>query len=80
MKNGKYTTAAGSTVELSGTNGGISRVTFDWLEEPEACSECDPNPYPEEGAEGRLYLTWYCNLCEGGGALLSPADDSPDDD
>lgn len=75
MKNGKYKTAAGSTVELSGRNGGISLVNFDWLEEPNACIDCQADPYPEDFGTGELYLTWSCSNCEGGSALLTPLDD-----
>ena len=33
---------------ISGKYGGISEVTFDWLEE-NACIDCQPDPYDEDG-------------------------------
>ena len=44
---------AGSTVELSGEHGGISRVSLDWVEEPNACIECRVDAYPHLGARTR---------------------------
>jgi hypothetical protein len=64
---GKYTTAHGSTLEISGKHGGIGTISFDWVEEPGACPDCRPNPYPDEDR-----LTWSCDECGGGSALLTP--------
>ena len=66
MKNGKYTTKHGSTVEISGKYGGISTVEFDWFEEPDACCDCEIEPYPEDGC-----LIWHCDECGGGSAKLN---------
>ena len=68
MKNGRYITAAGSTVEISGEHSGISRVEFDWLEEG-GCIDCQPHAYSEiDGNE--FYLIWICRECGGGKAQL----------
>jgi hypothetical protein len=72
LPNGLYRTKAGSTVEISGTHAGISRVYFDWLEEPNACIECEVNPYPELWDEGKYHLTWSCEEGCGGNAELFP--------
>jgi hypothetical protein len=60
---GRYHTAAGSTLVLSGRIGGIAELVFDWLEEG-GCVECVPDPYPDDGC-----LTWTCEHCEGGSTL-----------
>ena len=71
VENGLYRTTAGSTVELSGTHGGISRVLFDWLEESNACIECRVDPYPQsEDFQGHFCLVWECDHCGGGYARL----------
>ncbi len=62
---GKYRTKAGSTMTISGKHGGISDVSFDWVEEDNACVDCQPDPYDEDG-----YLTWNCDHCDGGSAKL----------
>jgi len=66
MKVGKYKTKHGSIVIVSGEHGGKSRVDFDWLEEPNACCDCEPEVYPEDG-----YLIWSCDVCGGGSAILT---------
>lgn len=75
IANGTYKTKAGSTVEISGTHGGMSNVSFDWVEEPSVCMDCRVDPYPhhwgkdEDGTdEWRLY--WECECCNGGSARL----------
>jgi len=75
LENGTYQTKAGSTVEISGEHGGISHVSFDWVEEPNACIDCRVDPYPhhwgkdEDGNdEWRLY--WECDRCGGGSSRL----------
>ena len=65
MKNGMYKTKNGSTVEVSGTNSGIFKVFFDWLEE-DACCDCQVDPIPQDDG----YLTWTCYVCGGGKAKL----------
>lgn len=65
MKNGKYRTAKGSTVTVSGKYSGIFSVDFDWLEE-DACSDCEVDPVPSDGR-----LTWSCEYCDGGSAELA---------
>jgi hypothetical protein len=65
LNNGRYRTDAGSTVEISGKYSGISVVDFDWLEEG-ACIDCAVNVYPNSDG----YLTWTCEKCGGGRALL----------
>ena len=66
LPNGKYRTAAGSTMEISGKYSGISRVEFDWLEEG-GCVDCKCSAYDVDG-----YLTWDCEECGGGSAKLIP--------
>jgi len=65
MNNGIYKTQAGSTVVISGTHSGISKVEFDWFEEG-GCSDCHPYAYPYDG-----YLYWICEYCGGGQAELT---------
>lgn len=67
LPNGEYRTPAGSQVIISGKNGGIVRVDFDWLEEPNACCDCVVRTYEEDGQ-----LVWDCNYCGGGSADLLP--------
>ena len=69
LPNGKYRTAAGSLMEISGTYGGISRVDFDWIEEG-ACCDCKVNAY-EDGGD----MCWSCDYCDGGRAKLYPMDE-----
>lgn len=66
LPKGVYSTAAGSTVKLSGRHGGIAETAFDWFEEPDACCECRVDPYPQDGR-----LTWECDYCGGGSAELA---------
>jgi hypothetical protein len=70
LPNGKYATAAGSTIELSGKFSGATCVDFDWFEEPEACIDCEVNPYPEDFGDGEWRLVWRCDYCGGGSARL----------
>ena len=63
---GQYRTVAGSTVVVSGAHGGVARVEFDWFEEPGACCDCQPCPYPVDGR-----LVWSCEVCGGGSADLT---------
>lgn len=65
MRNGTYTTKAGSMVEISGKHSGRVAVRFDWMEEENACFDCQVNPYPENEM-----LTWNCDVCGGGAAKL----------
>src|ERR1700727_3179313 len=76
IANGTNKKKAGSTVEISGAHGGISNVSFDWVEEPSACIDCRVDSYPhhwgrdDEGSEEwRLY--WECDHCSGGSARLA---------
>ena len=69
IKNGIYRTLSGSTVTVSGEHSGIAVVEFDWLEETNACFECKPNPMPEDDGD-RIHLTWSCDYCGGGTAIL----------
>lgn len=64
LPDGKYKTAAGSTMKIS-KNGGVSSVVFDWFEEPDACSECEADAYESDGR-----MVWSCEYCEGGSAEL----------
>ena len=66
LKAGKYITAKGSTMAISGEFGGKSKVSFDWYEE-DACDECIPELYDVDG-----YLVWHCDVCDGGQAKLMP--------
>lgn len=70
MQNGKYRTAKGSTVEISGKHSGITRVDFDWVEEEGACVDCEPEPYPEDYGDGDWRLVWTCEFCGEGNAKL----------
>lgn len=54
-------------MEIYGKFGGISEVQFDWLEEENACLDCRPNAYDDDG-----YLTWTCEVCGGGSAEWFP--------
>lgn len=65
MTNGVYHTKHGSTVTVSGKHSGIFSVSFDWLEEDNACIDCRVNPVPSDGR-----LTWDCDVCGGGSAEL----------
>jgi len=66
LPNGHYRTAAGSEMWISGEHGGISEVSFDWLEEG-ACLDCRVSAYDIDGM-----LIWECEECEGGRAELFP--------
>lgn len=70
LPNGKYKTAAGSTLEVSGKHSGIYKVDFDWFEEG-ACIDCQCEPYPEEWDKDDWRLIWHCDYCGGGNAKLS---------
>lgn len=72
LANGKYRTAAGSTLEVSGKHSGVFRVDFDWLEEVDACFDCQPDPTPVETSPGVFRLVWHCDECDGGSAVLMP--------
>jgi hypothetical protein len=74
LLNGLYRTVAGSTVKISGNHSGRSEVEFDWLEEPEACCDCSANAYPEYDNDGWC-LTWDCEVCDGGRAVLTRVDE-----
>ena len=63
LPNGKYRTAAGSTVSI---HEGRSDVVFDWFEEG-GCVDCSPDPFECEG-----YLVWRCPSCGGGQSELKP--------
>jgi len=52
---------------ISGPESGISEVSFDWCEEPDACFDCRPAAYENCGR-----LTWACDYCGGGSAALMP--------
>ena len=64
LPNGHYRTANGSEMWISGKVGGISEVSFDWLEES-ACCDCRPVAYAQDGR-----LAWECSECGGGSAEL----------
>lgn len=72
LPNGHYRTKAGSTVEVYGQYSGRVRVSFDWLEEPDACCDCQVEPYPEHWGDDEYRLTWSCEICGGGSATLYP--------
>jgi hypothetical protein len=74
-----FKTAHGSIVKLSGKHRGKSVVDFDWFEEPEACIECCVAPYPED-IDGKLFLTWCCEECDGGQAELIPINETEYDE
>jgi ribosomal protein L37AE/L43A len=59
---GRYKTLKGSRMYI---HGGKSEVNFDWFEEENACIDCNPEAYDEEG-----YLVWNCEICGGGKAKL----------
>ena len=71
---GRYKTANGSTMEITGKYCGISTVSFDWSAE-DACIDCKVQVYAEDG-----FLIWDCDYCGGGRAELfedSSGDESP---
>jgi hypothetical protein len=79
LPNGYYRTKSGSTVVVYGEHSGCVRVSFDWFEEPNACCDCVVEPYPEDWGDGTHRLTWRCDYCRGGSAVLEPvpaADDA----
>ena len=63
LSNGKYRTAHGSRVEISGRYSGIYSIEFDWFEEDGTCCECDPSIYEDR-------LVWSCSYHDGGSAPL----------
>lgn len=65
MKNGTYKTKAGSIVRVSGKHCGIFEIEFDWLEEDNACCDCEPWLNHWDGV-----LEWACDYCGGGSAEL----------
>jgi hypothetical protein len=80
LPNGHYRTKAGSTVRVYGKHSGYLGVYFDWFEEPDACCDCVVHPYPEDWGDGTHRLTWKCDVCGGGSAVLElvPAADDAD--
>ena len=64
LKPGKYKTAAGSTMTISGKHGGKSEVEFEVFDEG-GCFDCVPEAYDDDG-----YLVWRCEQCGGGRAKL----------
>lgn len=64
LPDGEYRTKAGSEMTIE-KNGGRSRVAFDWFEEENACCDCQPSAYEEDGR-----LVWSCDECGGGSAEL----------
>jgi hypothetical protein len=48
----------------------VVSLDFDWFEEPNACIECSPEPYPDKD-DGEYWLTWHCEDCGGGRAKLT---------
>ena len=63
-----YKTEAGSILKIHGN--GLHQLEFDWLEEPGACCDCVPSPYPYEDAEDNLYIIWQCEYCGYGKARI----------
>jgi hypothetical protein len=63
---GRYRTAAGSLVTISGAHARNYAIDFDWFEE-EACIECHPSVDFES-----CRLVWDCDYCDGGSAELIP--------
>ncbi len=63
----KYHTLHGTTVEISGKYDGIVEIDFDWVEEAGACCDCR-DPYVSDET-----LSWFCDVCDGGTALLYPS-------
>lgn len=49
FSNGVYATLRGSIVTVSGKHSGIFTVKFDWLEERNACLDCNVSPVPVDG-------------------------------
>lgn len=68
---GRYRTANGSRMCVSGTHAGIREVVFDWLEEG-ACIDCIAEAYEVDGR-----LIWNCDYCGGGSAELYPDTGGP---
>ena len=65
IKNGIYRTLSGSTVTVKS----VAVITLDYEEETNACFQCKPNPMPEDDGD-RIHLTWSCDYCGGGTAIL----------
>jgi hypothetical protein len=72
LPNGHYRTKAGSTVEVYGDYSGCVRVLFARFDEPRSCFDCTAEPYPEDWGDGTYRLTWHCEHCGGGSAVLEP--------
>lgn len=70
LPNGKYHTKAGSRVEIFGKYSGSWRASFDWVEEENACFDCEVSDVYDG------YLTWSCDVCGGGSAELLPDKES----
>lgn len=65
LPNGHYKTDHGSQMWISGNYSGVSRVEFDWFEEPDACCDCVVSAYESDGR-----MVWTCDQCGGGSADL----------
>lgn len=61
MKGAEYKSKAGSRVI---TDGYYIQIYFDWIEEDDACVDCEPNVDPAEVMSG--VLSWTCEVCGGG--------------
>ena len=72
LANGKYRTAAGSVLEVSGEHSDTFKLEFHPYEEPHACDKCKAYPYAVEIKPGVFRLVWHCKVCDGGSALLMP--------
>lgn len=64
LPDGKYKTKNGSTLEIK-KGGGAGIAVFDWLEEDNACCECQVSCFEQDG-----FLTWSCDECGGGQSEL----------
>ena len=59
----KYKTKNGSIVVISGKHNGIIEIDFNWIEENNACCDCEP--FVENDM-----LIWECKYCDGGNTIL----------
>ncbi|MGH7917001.1 MAG: hypothetical protein ACREQE_05985 [Candidatus Binataceae bacterium] len=64
MTKGEYVTEKGSTVKVGD---GVFIIAFDWVEEDDACIDCEPWLDHHEGV-----LRWHCPYHESGSAILKP--------
>ncbi len=68
----RFRTKAGSRIRVFGEHLGCYEIDFDWLEEG-ACMGSRPSIDISDRSEP--WLTWDCDCCDGGMALMTEAGD-----